>query len=142
MEKIQIDRYKRMYEVPLQDVNVHCAKCELLKLTHEKKVNGTMTMDDLGKLREKCTICSPTRGGIYKADSNLGAYKPQTSSKLSKGKGKTSLIPKSTIEAVQKQLKEGVSYSVIAERTGLSKSTISRIKNGKIKNMRDNKPKN
>lgn len=137
-----MDRYSRMYKEPLQDVNVHCAKCELLQTTYEKKVNGTMTQKDLGKLREKCTICSPTRGGIYKADSNLGAYKPQTSSKLPKGKGKTSLIPKSTIEAVQKQLKEGVSYSVIAERTGLSKSTISRIKNGKIKNMRDNKPKN
>ena len=137
-----MDRYSRMYKEPLQDVNVHCAKCKPLQTTYEKKVNCTMTMDDLGKLREKCTICSPTRGGIYKADSNLGAYKPQTSSKLPKGKGKTSLIPKSTIEAVQKQLKEGVSYSVIAERTGLSKSTISRIKNGKIKNMRDNKPKN
>ena len=126
-----------MYKEPLQDVNVHCAKCELLKLTHEKKVNGTMTMDDLGKLREKCTICSPTRGGIYKADSNLGAYKPQTSPKLPEGKGRTSLISKNTIEAVLKQIKEGVSYNDIAERTGLSKSTISRIKNGKIKNMRD-----
>ena len=137
-----MDRYSRMYKEPLQDVNIHCAKCELLQTTYEKKVNGTMTQKDLGKLRKKCTICSPTRGGIYKADSNLGAYKPQTSPKLPKGKGKTSLIPKSTIEAVQKQIKEGVSYSDIAERTGLSKSTISRIKNGKIKNMRDNKPKN
>ena len=116
-----MDRYSRMYKEPLQDVNVHCAKCELLKLTHEKMVNGTMTPEDLGDLRKKCTICSPTRGGIYKADSNLGAYKPQTSPKLPKGKGKTSLMPKSTIEAVQKQIKEGLSYGVIMERTGLSK---------------------
>ena len=139
MEKIQIDRYRRMYEEPLQDVNIHCAKCELLKSTHEKMVNGTMSKEDLGDLRRKCTICSPTRGGIYKADSNLGAYKPQPSSKLPKGKGKTSLIPKSTIEAIQEQLKKGVSYSVISDRTGLSQATISRIKNDKIKNKRDNK---
>lgn len=126
--KIVIDRYKRMYETPLQDVNVYCEKCKLLKATYEKMIEDKITKEDLGDLRKKCTKCKTSKDGIYKADAILGAYNPKKN-KLPVGKGKSSLITKKNKEAILEQIKQGISYREISRRTGYSIATISRIKN-------------
>ena len=117
----------KMYTENFQDVEEYCGKCLNLQKIYEKKKTNTMTLDDLGKFRYICSYCR-LNAGIFKGDAILGAYMLKKDTKLPKGKGRSSVIPAGTVEAILEQIEQGVSYKVIAERTGISESTIYRIK--------------
>lgn len=124
------DRFKRMYEIPLQDVMDFCRKCDLFKKAYLEKENGQLSTDTLGDLRKKCTCCRGIgNNGIYKADALLGVLGAISPSKrvLPAGKGRRSVIPKSVIAAILEQNKQGLSAREIARRTGYSQPTISKI---------------
>ena len=160
-----LGRNANMYKVAFRNVEEYCLKCKKMKkmLDNVKKIKkmlqqenkevsiekllGAISLDDLGDLRVKCTGCKCGIEGIYKADAIITALilleieEIKKKPVLSVGTGRKSTIKKETKEAIYRQIDEGISYKVIAQRTGWSEKTIYRLnkERKKVQNKYNNK---
>ena len=113
---------RQMYETPYQDARNYCGQCKERTFARKHLDAGDLNPITLGLLREKCSRCKQQDVGIYKADAILGVNMPSDAlkrPKLPPGKGKASIIPPTTVNAILRQIEEGVSNCEIARNTGL-----------------------
>ena len=112
------NRNERLYTIPFQDARLYCGKCDYVKRARAELDSGNLTAETLGDMRAACISCRTTTTrkakthGIYKADAILGIYRAQGDVKpqLPPGKGKTSIIPERTKDAIWEQVQAGVTY--------------------------------
>lgn len=122
---------RQMYETPYQDARNYCGQCKERTFARKHLDAGDLNPITLGLLREKCSRCKQQDVGIYKANAILGINISSDAlkrPKLPPGKGKASIIPPTTVNAILRQIEEGVSNCEIARRTGYNEKTIRNIK--------------
>ena len=121
-----------MYKDPFKDVCDYCKNCKRMTNAIKKKELGTLEMEELGELREKCSNCKNYNGGIYKADAILSALVVQKEVdkwKQKRNVGKKPVRKKQYETAIKNLKKEGKTIREIATILGISPATVQNIIN-------------